>query len=357
MIRHGVIALAVLATVAAAQQSPVPARAPLEESQLVARLAAHLDSLTAAGQFSGVVVLEQRGRRAFQRAYGMADREAGWPNTLDTRFNLGSVNKAFTATAIRQLAEAGKLALDDRLIRHLPDYPNRAVAERVTIAQLLQHTSGIGGNIFGAPPGGSRGDLLRNSDFIPLFVNEPLQFEPGSRNQYSNAGYVVLGAVIERLSGMSYYDYVRKNIFEPAGMTSTDFYARDSLPPNTAVGYTRGGPGTPESAPLRRNTDLLPGRGSAAGGGYSTAEDLLRFAHAVRDGKIRGAPPAGMGIAGGAPGINALLETAIGDGYDLVVLANLDPPVAEAVGRQVREWLGVADDEGGGQRVIRRAPR
>jgi CubicO group peptidase (beta-lactamase class C family) len=355
MFRLSVIAAAALATAAVAQQPPVPSGAPLEESQLAARLAAHLDSLAAAGRFSGVVVLERRGQRLFQGAYGMADREAGQPNRLETRFNLGSINKAFTAAAVRQLAQAGKLSLDDRLIRHLPDYPNREVAERVTIAQLLEHTSGIGGNIFGAPPGGSRGDLVRNSDFIPLFAGEPLQFEPGSRSQYSNAGYVVLGALIERLSGMSYYDYVLANVFQPAGMTSTDSYPRDSLPPNTAVGYTRGEPGSPASGPPRRNTDLLPGRGSAAGGGYSTADDLLRFARAVREGRILGGPPAGIGIGGGAPGINAVLETAIGDGYDLVVLSNLDPPAAEAVGRQVRQWLGLAEGLDG-PRIIRRVP-
>lgn len=349
--------LAMLATLiaatAAAQQPPAsgPRRS---EPQLVTALAAHLDTLAAAGRFSGVVVLAKGDTQVFERAVGFSDREAGARNALDTRFNLGSINKAFTAIAIRQLANAGKLALTDTLIQHLPDYPNRDVAERVTIAQLLEHKSGIGGNIFTAPAGGSRGDLRRTADFLALFAREPLQFEPGTRQQYSNAGYVVLGAVIERLSGMSYYDYVRTNVFEPAGMTSSGSYTRDSLPPNTAIGYTRGGPGAEAQGPVRRNTETLPGRGSSAGGGYSTAEDLLRFARAVREGRIAGGPPGGMGIAGGAPGINAILETGIA-GYDLVVLANLDPPAAEAVGRQVRQWLGVADDEGG-PRIIRRRP-
>jgi len=346
-----VLLAALAATTAAAQQLPPAPGTRLAEPQLVAALEAHLDSLAASDRFSGVVVLVRGDTRVFQRAYGMADREAGARNGLDTRFNLGSINKAFTAIAIRQLAKAGKLALTDRLIQHLPDYPNRDVAERVTIAQILEHTSGIGGNIFAAPPGGSRNDLRTTARFLALFAHEPLQFEPGSRQQYSNAGYVVLGAVIERLSEMSYYDYVRANVFGPSGMTSTGSYAKDSLPPNTAVGYTRGGPGSEARGPLRRNTETLPGRGSSAGGGYSTAEDLLRFARAVREGRIQGGPPGGMGVAGGAPGINAILETGIA-GYDLVALANLDPPAAEEVGRQVREWLGVRDEEG--PRVIRR---
>ena len=142
---------------------------------------------------------------------------------------------------------------------------------------------------------------------------------------------------------MSYYDYVRTNILTPAGMANTDSYARDSLPPNTALGYTRGGPGSEGVGPLQRNTELLPGRGSSAGGGYSTADDLLKFARALREGRL--------GVAGGAPGINAVLETGMA-GYDLVVLANLDPPAAEDIVRQIRVWLGIAEQ--GGRRIIRR---
>ncbi len=347
--------LTALAAATIAAQQPPPRTAPgsrLSEAQLIAALGGHLDSLAAQDRFSGVVVLARNGTPVFQRSSGMADREAGARNAVDTRFNVASINKAFTAMAIRQLADAGKLALTDTLIEHLPDYPNPDVAKRVTIAQLLGHTSGIGGNIFEAPPGGSRDDLRRTADFLALFARGPLQFEPGSRRQYSNAGYIVLGAVIERLSGMSYYDYVRTRVFEPPGMTSTGSYAKDSLPANTAVGYTRGGPGTEPQGPPQPNTELLPGCGSSAGGGYSTAGDLLRFARALRDGRIAGGPPAGLGVAGGAPGINAILEADIA-GYDLVVLANLDPPVAENVGRQVREWLGVGGEQDG-RRVLRR---
>lgn len=276
--------LTALAAAAIAAQQPPPRTAPgsrLSEAQLIAALGGHLDSLAAQDRFSGVVVLARNGTPVFQRSYGMADREAGIRNGVDTRFNVGSINKAFTAMAIRQLADAEKLALTDTLIEHLPDYPNPDVAKRVTIAQLLQHSSGIGGNIFGAPPGGTRDDLRRTADFLALFARGPLQFEPGSRRQYSNAGYIVLGAVIERLSGMSYYDYVRTRVFEPAG-----------------------------------------------------------------------GPRGGFGVAGGAPGINAILEADI-TGYDLVVLANLDPPVAENVGRQVREWLGLGGEQDG-RRLLRR---
>ena len=336
----GLALIASTATSLNAQQQLSPA---VSLDQLAARLTATLDSLAGLNQFSGVVVLAKNGTPVFQRSVGMADREAARPNDLETAFNLGSINKVFTAIAIRQLAQAGKLDLDSTLARYWPDFPNADVARRVTIRELLQHRSGIGGNIFGEPPGGSRASIRRLADFLPLFVAEPLQFEPGSRQQYSNAGYVVLGLLVERLSGEDYYDYVRRHIYQPAGMRRTGHYAVDSLSPNTAIGYTRGGEDAPARAPLRRNTDLLPGRGSSAGGGYSTAGDLLRFLAALRANRILAGGPAGLGVAGGAPGLNAAVEGDLPGGYDLIVLANFDPPAAERVARLVRGWLGASD--------------
>lgn len=315
---------------------------PAAGQSLSDRLAKSLDSLAASDQFAGVVLLAKDGAPLFEHAYGMADRETHRGNDVETAFNLGSINKVFTQIAIRQLAAAGKLDLDSTLTRYWPDYPNADVARRVTIRQLLQHRSGIGGNIFGAPPGGTRHDVRRLADYLPLFVQEPLQFDPGTRSQYSNAGYVVLGLLVERLSGENYYDYVRRHIYEPAGMSRTAHWPVDSLPPNTAVGYThRDSSGAP--TPLHHNTDLLPGRGSSAGGGYSTAHDLLRFLGALRAQRIPGGGPAGIGVAGGAPGLNAAVEGDLPGGYDLIVLANLDPPAAENVAALVRGWLGVRD--------------
>jgi D-alanyl-D-alanine carboxypeptidase len=331
---------------AACVAAPVGVRAqppsPVPEGELVRRMGAALDILAASGDFSGVVILARGGRPVFQHAYGLADRAAQRENTVETAFNLGSINKVFTQIAIRQLADAGKLNVDSTLATYWPDYPNAEVARRVTIRQLLQHRSGVGGNIFAAPAGGRRHDVRHNRDYLQLFVNEPLQFEPGNRQQYSNAGYVVLGMLVERLSGEDYYDYVRRHVYEPAGMTRTAAWTVDSLPPNTALGYTTRGEGQ-EPGPARANTELLPGRGSSAGGGYSTAADLVRFLQALREGKVPGGPPPGIGAAGGAPGLNALIEGDLPGGYDLVVMANLDPPAAERVGRIIREWLGVTD--------------
>ena len=338
--RHQLPPVAILCLLAtsASAQGPVPA-----EAELFHRLDAAIDSLERAGRFSGVVMLGRKGEPVFQRAVGFANRDAMRPNEPGTRFNLGSINKTFTATAIRQLAAEGKIALDSPLVRAWPDYPNAEVARKVTVRQLLGHRSGVGGNIFGEPTGGSRSDIRHNNDFLQLFVSEPLQFEPGTSQRYSNAGYVVLGMLVERLSGEDYYEYVRRHIYEPAGMTETSHTPAGEITAATAIGYTRGALGARPDAPLGSNTAFLPGRGSAAGGGYSTAADLLRFVQALREGKIAEGEPPGIGIAGGAPGINATLDGDLPGGYDLVVLANLDPPAAQALAAVIRGWLGAAD--------------
>lgn len=334
--------LLVIAALAAATLAP--AQEPkIQQSELVTRLTNALDSLTKADQFSGVVVVLRQGKPVFERAYGMADREAKRPNTIETAFNLGSINKVFTATAVRQLAAAGKMQLDSTVGFHWPDYPNAEVARKVTVRQLLQMQSGVGGDIFGTPPGKTRHDVMHNRDYLPLFVNEPLQFEPGTSRAYSNAGYVLLGLLVERASGEDYYEYVRNHIYEPAGMTHTAHHPVNALPPNAARGYTRGDEDAPPTAPLRRNSELLPGRGSAAGGGYSTAGDLVRFLDALRAKKIPGGPPPGLGVAGGAPGLNGAIEGELPGEYDVIVLANMDPPAAERVAELVRAWLGAKD--------------
>src|SRR5450759_66146 len=234
---------------------------PISQAEFVQRLTISLDSLAKAGQFSGVAVVAKNGVPVFQRAYGMADRERRVANNPETAFNLGSINKVFTQIAILQLRAAGKLDLDSTLATYWPDYPNREVARKITIRQWMRHTSGIGGNIFDPPLGGKRNDIRTLKDYLPLFVNQPLAFEPGTRNAYSNAGYVVLGLVIERLSADDYYTYVREHIFKPARMRRTGSFVVDSLPPNTAIGYTRGDEDAPTTT-LRPNSQDLPGRGN-----------------------------------------------------------------------------------------------
>jgi CubicO group peptidase (beta-lactamase class C family) len=319
---------------------------PPPDAELAASLKAHLDALSAADGFSGAVLVARGDQVLFREAYGLASREARTPNRPETRFNLGSINKAFTRLAIEQLAAAGRLSLGDTLDRYVPEYPVEK-GRRITLQQLLEHRGGTG-DVFG--PRYDRCDRARLRtlrDWLPLFAEEPLLFDPGTQEKYSNAGYVLLGLVVEKVSGRSYDDYVGEHVFAPAGMKDTGAYPVEGGVANTATGYTRGPGGG-----LQDNGSTLPWRGSSAGGGYSTADDLLRFAQALRGGRL-GPAVGALGIAGGAPGINAALEM-MGD-YTVVVLANLDPPAVRPVVSKLRDWLGQAEGPGGPRRVLRRS--
>jgi CubicO group peptidase (beta-lactamase class C family) len=334
--------IAASAASAAIQETPRP-RAKTD-AEIVAALAARLKELDTSGEFSGAVLLAKGEQVLVREAVGLASRETGAANTPATKFNLGSINKAFTRLAIEQLAAEGKLSLADTLDRFVPEFPAES-ARRITIAQLLEHRGGTG-DFFGPKYDAYEHGRLRNlRDWLPLFVDAPLEFEPGARQRYSNAGYLLLGLVIEKVSGRSYYDYVRDRIFKPAGMTDTESYPVDAAVANRATGYTR------EGGRLTDNRPFLPWRGTSAGGGYSTVDDLRRFADALRAGRLGGGAGGGVGVAGGAPGVNAVLEMA-GD-YTLVVMANLDPPAAQRLASEVREWLGETDGGGSRRRVIR----
>jgi CubicO group peptidase (beta-lactamase class C family) len=320
----------------------------LTEAQALAALTARADELAKNDQFSGAVLVARHGKVLLQKAWGRANRETGAPNTVDTQFRLGSMNKMFTAVATLQLVEAGKLALNDPIGKYLPDYPNKDVATKVTVRHLLTHTGGTG-DIFGPEFAKNRLNLRTHSDYVKLYGARGLTHEPGAEHRYSNYGFVLLGALIEKVSGMSYYDYVRARIFKPAGMASTDSLPETEKVKQRAVGYMKGDTGwTP-------NTDTLPWRGMAAGGGYSTVGDLLRFAQALEAGKLiskamlaEATKPQsedygyGFGIdgegawrsyghGGGAPGMNGELLVFPQLGTVVVALSNLDPPAATRV--------------------------
>ncbi len=322
-----------------------PNRLSLPES--LSELEGYLKKRVADDQFSGVVLIAKDGKPVFQQAYGLANRQSNFPNRIDTKFNLGSINKIFTRIAVSQLVEQRRISPGDTIAKHLPDYPNKQAAEKVTIQHLLEMQSGIG-DFFGAKFEATPKDRLRTiKDYLPLFASEPLGFEPGSRRAYSNGGYIVLGAIIEKVTGETYYDYVRTHIFKPAGMEATDSYEVDQDVSNLATGYTleaRNSNGRRVS-----NVYTKPARGSSAGGGYSTAPDLLRFAIALEGDKLlaadgtKGVLRGGLGIAGGAPGINATLELAPERGYTVIVLSNYDPPSAVEVNKQIRALLGMGN--------------
>jgi len=307
------------------------------EREFVEAVRAFLEESARADAFSGVVLVAKGSRVLVHEAYGFADREAKVPNKKDTRFNVGSINKNFTRVAILQLVRQGRLSLDDLIKKHLPDYPNAAAAEKVRIRHLLNMTSGIG-DFFGARYDATPKENIRTlQDYLPLFADLPLEFEPGTSSRYSNGGYIVLGLIIEKAARVDYYQYVRENIFKPCGMLATDSFARDADVPNLAKGYTLEG-GTGPGRVL--NHETLPGRGSSAGGGYSTAEDLLKYVRALKDKKIfLPDAAAGLGIAGGAPGINSVVEWNARAGTVVIVLTNFDPPTAGEAARRIVSWL------------------
>jgi CubicO group peptidase (beta-lactamase class C family) len=318
---------------------------PLSEAEIIRETERTLDDLVAKDEFSGVVLLAKGGSPVFRKAYGLASKEFHVPNLVDTRFNLGSINKFITRIAIEQLAGKQALSYDDKIGKYLPDYPNKEAREKVTIRHLLDMTSGVG-DFFGEKYVATPKDKVRTlADYLPFFADEPLHFEPGSRNEYSNGGYIVLGLVIERASGGSYFDYVRENIYEPAGMVNTAHFEADNPVENVSTGYTRNWDESEHiGEPRRSNFYTRPARGSSAGGGYSTVDDLLRLVLALGAGKLS-APEAaasagrGIGLAGGAPGISAFLETDPRVGYTLIVLSNYDPPTAEKAGQRIGALL------------------
>ncbi|HSU82332.1 MAG TPA: serine hydrolase domain-containing protein [Thermoanaerobaculia bacterium] len=334
-----------VATIEAIPRPPDLAIPRLTEDGALAALSARAEELASKDRFSGALLVARHGKVLLQKPLGRANRETGAPVALDTRFCLGSMNKMFTAVAILQLVEAGRIALDDPIGKYLTDYPNKDVASKVTVRHLLTHTGGTG-DIFGPESEKNRLTLRELSDYVKLYGSRGLDGEPGQRFRYSNYGFILLGALIERVTGMSYYDYVQSRIFQPAGMTSTDSLPETEAVPNRAIGYTR------RDSTWVPNTDVLPWRGTSAGGGYSTVGDLLRFTQALESGKLiskalfaeaitprQGAYGYGFeargegalrsyGHSGGFHGVNGDLRVFPQLGYVVISLGNLDPPAA-----------------------------
>lgn len=325
--------------------SGIPTHRPANAQQTRGAFKASLDSVVdrsvASDSFSGAVLVATKGQVIYQRAAGVANRENGTPMTTDTKLQIASTTKLFTQIAIRQLEQAGKLSLGDTVGKFLPDYPNPVVRGKVTIEQLLRHRSGVG-SFWNERYLARRADVRSVRDYLELFQNDPLLFEPGTGEAYSNGGYVLLGAIIERVSGKSYHEYLREHVFGPAGMTETMPFDRRVPAKNAAIGYTTqplDGPITgdrrlagagprPGNEPTRRqtgdsspaqtggprlrivgadgrelspdearaamarraaegggvrrpNSNIQPGMSSPAGDHYSTVGDFLKLANAI----------------------------------------------------------------------------
>jgi CubicO group peptidase (beta-lactamase class C family) len=333
-------------------------RQRLTESEIREKVDALITRMAEADVFSGAVLVAKDGKPIYEKACGIASRVWKAPNRIDTRFNIASLGKMFTAVAVAQLAERGKLSYEDTVGKFLPDYPNEDVARKVTVHHLLTHTSGLGSRSLSSFRKGFR----TLEEYFPSFVNEPLRFEPGSRFDYSNDGYLLLGAIVEKASGRDYYDYVREHVYGPAGMTGSDCYDLDTDPPNLATGYMDGPDGT-----RRNNVFRLPVRGLPFGLGYSTVEDLLKFDSALRSHKLLGAESTdtlwkgkvddrqggqygygffvnwyngarAIGHGGGWSGITNRMDMFPDLGYTYVILSNYDAETP-AISFKLREWL------------------
>lgn len=320
----------------------------LNDKDIGRELDAFVKKLNAADLFSGTVLLARNGEVIYKGAFGIANRDFNAPNRIDTKFNLGSMNKMFTSVAIAQLVEKGKMSFDDPLSKFIPDFPNAEAAKKIQIKHLLSHTAGLGGYFSDRYDNLSREKLRTVDDMMNLVRQDEkdVRFEPGSRWAYSNTGMLVLGKVIEVASGQSYFKYVRENIYQPAGMTNTDSYELDLVNPNLAVGYHKHF--TDTGVEWSNNVFSHVMKGGPQGGGYSTVEDLLKFDQALRSGKLVStemfktitsakpelkSPEYGYGFqidaeknvaghGGGFTGINSNLDIYLGSGWSAIVMSN-----------------------------------
>jgi CubicO group peptidase (beta-lactamase class C family) len=309
----------------------------LGTAEIVRRFNVYMEKVIAADKFAGVVLLAKNGQPILEKAYGASDKTSRRPNHIKTKFNLASMNKMFTSVAIAQLAERGKLSFNDPIGKFFPDFPNKRAAEKITIHHLLTHTSGLADYFdkkeYQSAKQAAGGRLKGPQDYFPFFASDPLTFEPGEKWEYSNAGFNVLGAIIEQVSGQSYFDYVTEHIFRPLGMNNTD-----------------------------------PRAGSSAGGALSTVGDLLKFDTAFRKHKllskkytdIISTPKVDtawgtkygygfgsekvngrriVGHGGDTIGISTEFDMYLDQGYTVIVLSNYDPPAAANISGKLHELI------------------
>ncbi len=306
---------------------------------------AAMSQLVELGRFSGTVLVAKDGDIVYAKAFGEANKDHGVANVLETRFNIGSIGKTITGVAIMQLVESGKVALDAPVASYLEDFPH---GDAITIHHLLSHTSGLA-NYMGHPDYRAKMARIRSvDDALPLIYDQELRFDPpGERFAYSNSGIVLLGAVIEKISGEPYRDYIRTQVLAPAGMHDTGLNYWDEVVEHRAMGYTRHYSGT-FSSTIFQVPPALPD-----GGIETTVLDLLKFDRALLGGTLlsdaskqkmytpnlegyaycwmvedRGGRRS-VGHGGGAPGVSASFRRYLDDGVTIVVLSNYSRGAAE----------------------------
>lgn len=254
----------------------------VSRAELPRLINAALDLLVRTDDFSGCVTVSDGENTVFDECRGLAERRFGVPIDQQTKFRIASIGKMFTAVAIAQLVEDGKLSWDDTLAELVPEYPDQTAAKKITVWELLHHTSGLG-DFLGPEFFHNREKFADPADYLDLIARQPKLSESGTQWNYSNAGFILLGRVIENVSGESYFDYIMRHVFTPAAMNSSGFGSIEEITPKLAVGYFHEGLFSSE---WKANWMKIPFKGGPAGGAYSTNADLLRFAKALREGKL-----------------------------------------------------------------------
>jgi len=333
----------------------------LSEKEFLQQVKQLMERLSTTDAFSGTLLIAKDDKILYTYVYGEASKRYHVPNNLETKFNLGSMNKMLTATAIAQLVEKGKLSFQDSVDKYVDEsWLPKDITSKITIHHLLTHSSGLGSYFNDIYWNGSRMLYRDVNDFKPLVKGEKLAFEPGKRFRYSNTGMLLLGVVIESVSDQNYFDHIRENILEPAGMKNTDSYEMDYPVENLAIGYS---PDSKSPYGWQNNLYKHVIKGGPAGGGFSTVGDLYRFALALKAGKLvseeslqklwtdyMGANygygfqvvegPSGkiVGHGGGFSGINGKLDIYLDKGYIVAVLSNYDSG-ASPVARKIEKFI------------------
>ena len=343
----------------------------IDEEQLLKELEKYVDQLVENDVFSGTVLLAKNDQVLFQRAAGQASMMFDVPNTLDTRFCLGSITKMFTATAIMALVEQGKLSLDDPIGKYLDEkWVNEAVGKKVLVKHLLTHTGGVG-DFFRHPdyPNTSRAHFDTVDSFADFIDIQETEFEPGTKHAYSNSGFILLGAIIESATGKDYHQYMEETIYHPNGMNSTGCFFTNDPGQQLAQGYYM----DRATEKWTNNIFMQRIRGCPAGSSYSTVPDMHRFSQQLLNKKIingefletmtsakpdLNSPGYGFGVerfrsmkslnayghTGGGPGVACCFAIIPSSGHVLVILTNqhrrtmlaLRSKVFELVARQMK---------------------
>jgi CubicO group peptidase (beta-lactamase class C family) len=324
---------------------------PASDSTLEARIEAYVRPYVESNNFSGALLVARAGKVVVRRAWGYANVELHVPNTPDTRFQIASVSKSFTAAAILLLEERGRLRVDDPLDKHLPGYPN---GDRIRILHLLTHTSGIP-NVNAFPEYDERArSPQRLEDIVAWFRDRPLDFEPGARYAYSNSNYNLLALLIERVSGRPYGVFLKEALLDPLGLSHTAHHGdAGELIPERASGYVPVGFADIANAPYL-DWSIKTGNGSL----YSTVDDLLRWERSLAEPRLLGTQSlrrmftdhgagAGYGwfirsgdhpsvaITGRAPGFSASVERFTNEDLTVILASNLYSSITQAMAADV----------------------